>query len=439
VTQLTSDATLFAHTPNDPKRGAVLTIAQAARALVALQCYGLGYKQFVDAPCTKGVVFLMQGDTLFETLVLNMILYPQEEGDYYSTSNDAPAWEHVNPFLPMVDGKPVSRDASVVVKAGRKELQYENHTPLGYLDYLTWQNRKIKLLSSDGKTVRRLAWSPGIRLVDNVVDPMQSYSDSENGWRPKAFSSDRALWRDSDVLLKTVESGKVKPLAAVAWISRLARHDAELLPKVYRLVAFGMSKKQAKLEFLRFETSPLPIDYLHRENLLSDLSVALENAEKAGKLLNRCAYLLAWLVCRPSTPDEKFEESDEASVQQTKIDRKMNKGSNPQSDDREAQQAYQLFSFFGVERVYWSQLEAHFYRLVQDLPNDPYGAKQTWREHLKRVANSAFNQAIAYAGTDRRAQRAIVKAEEQFRHGLARLLNIKQTNPIPGGENNVTN
>jgi hypothetical protein len=149
--------------------------------------------------------------------------------------------------------------------------------------------------------------------------------------------------------------------------------------------------------------------------------------------------LLAWLVCKPATPDEKFDEPKDDSDEPTKIDRKMTKGSNPRSDDREAQQAYQLFSSFGVERLYWSQLETHFYRLMQDLPDDPDAAKEKWRNHLKRVARAAFNQAIAYAGADRRAQRAIVKAEEQFRFGLAPLLNIKEPDFMNGGETNVAN
>jgi len=439
MTRLTSDATLFEHTLNDAERGAVLTIAQAARALVSLQCYGLGYKQFVDAPCAKAIVFLIQGDTLFETLVLNMIPYPQAEGDYYSTSNDMPAWEHDNPFLPVVDGKPVSRDARVITKDGKEALQYANHTPLGYLDYLTWQNRKIKLLCLDGKTVREIAWSPGMRLTDDVLDPMQSYSESESGWRALAFSPDRALWRDSDALLKAAEgSKKVKPLAAVAWLSRLARQNAELLPKAYRLAAFGLSKNRAKLEFIRSETTPLPLDYLQRDDLLPHVSTALELAEKTGKLLNRCAFLLAWLIRTPSTPDVKFDESNKSFDEQKLIDDKFAKGKNDKSKDREAQQVYQLFVSFGVERLYWSQLEVHFYRLIQDLPGDPEAAKDKWRGHLKRVARAAFNRAIAYAGTDYRAQRAIVKADEQFQSGLARLLEIKQPNSTNGGETNDT-
>jgi len=87
--------------------------------------------------------------------------------------------------------------------------------------------------------------------------------------------------------------------------------------------------------------------------------------------------------------------------------------------------------------LYWSQLEVHFHRLIQGLPINPKVAKEKWRSHLKRTAQAAFNQAIAYAGADRRAQRAIVKAEEQFRFGLAQILNINQSDTLTGGETNV--
>jgi len=189
---------------------------------------------------------------------------------------------------------------------------------------------------------------------------------------------------------------------------------------------------------MRAESLPLPIEYLANDTHVSHLSTALELAEKTGKLLNRCAFLLAWLIRTPSTPDVKFDESNKSFDEQKLIDDKFEKGKNDKSKDREAQQVYQLFVSFGVERLYWSQLEVHFYRLIQDLPGDPEAAKDKWRGHLKRVARAAFNQAIAYAGTDYRAQRAIVKADEQFQSGLARLLDVRQPNSTNGGETHGT-
>jgi len=443
VLHLTQDATLFQHTLNSPIGGAELTPAQAARAVLTVQAFALGYQLFVDGPCAKGAVFLVWGDSLYETLVLNLSRYPEEEGDYPSTTDDAPAWEIDSPFKVKFEGGTISRDASTKKDAsGKQKLKFEGHTPLGQLDYLTWHNRKIKLLPEETQTgvvVRQIAWAPGMRLADEVTDPMQTHFKPENrGYIALSFNTDKALWRDSETLLRLADdSKKYRPIKAVKWLSLISRFEPTILPKTLRLAAFGMAKNQAKVEFLSAETNPLPLDYLQRDDLLPHISTALEFAEKTGKLLNRCAFLLAWLIHTPSTPDKNFDELDKKFEEQTRIDDKFARGRNDKSKDREAQQVYQLFSSFGVERLYWSQLEAHFHRLIQDLPGDPEAAKEKWRAHLKRVARAAFNQAIAYAGADRRAQRAIVKAEEQFRFGLAQILNINQSDTLTGGETNV--
>lgn len=443
VLHLTADATLFQHTLNSPVGGAELSPAQAARAVLTLQAFALGYQLFVDGPCAKGAVFLVWGDSLYETLILNLSRYPEEEGDYPSTTDDAPAWEINSPFKVKFEGKTISRDASLVKGAlGKQKPRFDAHTPLGQLDYLTWHNRKIKLLpeeTSKGIVVRQIAWAPGMRLADDTTDPMQTHFKPEDkGYIALAFNTDKSLWRDSETLLRIADDPKkCRPIKAVKWLSLIARFEPTILPKTLRLAAFGMSKNQAKVEFLSAETNPLPLDYLQRDDLLPHVSTSIELAEKTGKLLNRCAFLLAWLIRTPSTPDKDFDEQNKGFDEQTRIDKKIASGKNDKSKDREAQQVYQLFSSFGVERVYWSQLEAHFHRLIQDLPGDPEAAKEKWRKHLKRVARAAFNQAIAYAGADRRAQRAIVKAEEQFRFGLAQVLNVKQTDSDNGGETDV--
>lgn len=427
-----NNATLFDH--HTEQVGVALTPPQAARALITSQAFGIGglsgikeknkqgKKQdvpFVDAPCAKGTIFFGAGESVFETLTLNLVRYHEDEPIPCPNADDCPAWEMDDPFLPK-----------------RKH-------PKGYLDYLTWHNRRIWLYpetSEQGIVVKQMSWAPGLRVEAEDTDPMKQYvADEQEGFQPLCFLPDRALWRDSAVLLRLGD--KSKPPRIVGWMADLAGRSPKVLEatRQYRLMALGLAKSRASFHFVRAESLPLSVEFLTNEACVSALSTALEDAEKTGKLLNRCGYLLAWLVCKPATPDEKFCESDGESDQQTKIDRKMNKGSNPRSDDREAQQSYQLFSSFGVERLYWSQLEAHFHRLIQDLPSDPEAAKEKWRGHLKRVARAAFQQAIAYAGADRRAQRAIVKAEEQFQFGLARLLNIKQTDSTNGGETNVAN
>jgi CRISPR system Cascade subunit CasA len=415
-----NNATLFDH--HTEQVGVALTPAQAARALITSQGFGFGGlsglpEKFTDAPCAKGIIFFAAGENLFETLMLNLVCYYEDEPIPCLNADDCPAWEMDDPFLP------------------------NRQHPKGYLDYLTWHNRRIWLypeISEQGVVVRQMSWAPGLRLDSEDIDPMKQYiADDQEGFRVLCFQPDRALWRDSAVLLRLGDNNKHPRI--VGWLADLSGRSPKALEenRQYRLMALGLAKSRASLDFLRAESLPLPIEFLANEGFVSDLSTAIEFSEKTGKLLNRCAFLLAWLIHTPSTPDKNFDELDQKFDEQTRIDDKITRGRNDKSKDREAQQVYRLFSSFGVERLYWSQLEAHFHRLIQDLPDDPETAKENWRAHLKRVAHGAFNQAIAYAGADRRAQRAIVKAEEQFRFGLAQILNVKQTDSLNGGETNV--
>ena len=442
-----ADATLFNHNTN--ASSIRLAFDQAARAIITIQSFGLaGTKgsqaSFNDAPCARGIMFFVEGNTLFETLMLNLFKRDLRSHRMKQREKDAPVWEQSNPF------------ASDPLR------------PYGLLDHLTWHNRRIRLVNpiGDDNLVMQMIYAPGLKTSDpkksvrDVFNPFHHWrakasaeeagEQSSRSHSPLVFRQDKALWRESAVLfeLPSDDESRDKPPASLAWVRELAEEGIVPYEQSYRLLAVGACTKpgQDKTFFYRSESLPLPMKYLDRNlsELISDLGTATKQAEDVGKLLNRCAYLLARLIHSPSTPDNDFDESDKPFEEQTRIDSKIALGKNEHRKDpeaRRARQALQLFSSFGIERLYWSQLEAHFYRLIQDLPNDPDTAKEKWREHLKRVANNAFNQAIAHAGADRRAQRAIVKAEEQFRFGLARLLNIKQTDSISiyGGETNVTN
>jgi len=437
-----ADATLFNHNTN--ASSIRLGFDQAARAVITIQSFGLaGTKgsqvSFNDAPCARGIMFFVEGNTLFETLMLNLFERDLRSHRMKQRDKDAPAWEQSNPF------------ASDPLR------------PYGLLDHLTWHNRRICLVKpiDNDNLVTQMIYAPGLKTSDpkktvrDVFNPFHHWrakagvdetgEKSDRSHSPLVFRQDKALWRDSAVLfeLPSDDDSRDKPPASLAWVRELAEEGIVPYEQSYRLLAVGACTKpgQDKTFFYRAESLPLPMKYLDRSlsELISDLGTATKQAEDVGKLLNRCAFLLAWLIRTPSTPDTQFNESNKDFEKQELIDAKFARGKNERSKDREAQQVYQLFSAFGVERLYWSQLEAHFYRLIQDLPNDPEAAKEKWREYLKRIARAAFNQAITYAGTDRRAQRAIVKAEEQFQFGLARLLNIKRVDSMNGGETNVTN
>ncbi len=401
-------ATLFDHTLADKKAPIRLTPAQATRAVLATQYFGLGFQKFVLAPCARGVIFFVGGANLFETLLLNF--YPKDtvESAIPDSAADEPIWES-------------------------KDAYRDRTTPNGICDFWTWPNRKIKLFLDQSETdVERVAWAPGLRLKDDVTDPMQRWwVDESGGWRGLRFDPDKSLWRDSAMLLELPpDSKQSRPIGAIAWLLKLARFDNQFGAKVYRLIAFGMCSDQAKLVFLRSEATPLSAELLQIESLIGDLSRSLEQAERVGYRLSMSTFNLARLLLKPSTSDQ--ETTDE------KTQEKMSKsrGQSKSPDAKEAKDMRRLAESWGVEPDYWSQLAVHFHTLVNDLPHSPEGAVAAWREQVRRAARTAFQRAQNAVSDDTRAVRALAIATNQFETALYRALESSQPTQQADGGNN---
>ncbi|HKZ85385.1 MAG TPA: type I-E CRISPR-associated protein Cse1/CasA [Anaerolineae bacterium] len=378
-----NNATLFDH--HTETASATLTPAQAARAVLTSQAFGFGGlsgmpEKFTDAPGAKGILFFAQGDSLFETLMLNLIRYPQEGGDMPSGPDDQPAWEMNDPFKP------------------------DRSTPHGYLDYLTWHNRCVLLLperAGNEVIVQKMIWGPGLRLEAEVRDPMKHYrEDKRTGFVPLSFNSDRALWRDSSALLQLKKSD-TRPPTAFFWLSTLIDEDAIGLAQVYRFMALGLSKDQAKLEFFRSEALPLPLKYLHGDLLVDKLSTSLGHATDVARRLNGAVFTLARLILKPATTDEELAKE-------------------PGREERD--RINQFTSHWAIDRYYWSALELPFRRMMVDLPQKPDEAQTHWRDELRLAARRAFDCVERYVGTDSRSGRAVVRARQQFERGLNQVL-----------------
>ncbi len=375
---------LFDHHTDDG--GITLTPAQAARMVVAAQAFGLGGlsglpQKFTDATCAGGIVFLVQGNSLFETLTLNLLPYPDQDTMQHSP-DDRPAWEMDDPFAP------------------------ERVRPLGYLDYLTWQNRRVLFLPEEtprGTVVRRMTVAPALRLDNSVLDPMTHYRRDENrGPVPLAFREGRALWRDSATLFQIHHTG-YRPPKAFMWLSEVV--DAGILGRhqTRRYLALGMSKKQAKVFFFRSESMPLPLEYLRERSLVEALEQAIEMAEGAGRQLWGAARTLARLTVSP--------EAD------------MEAGREPAPEDVRA-----LTEQWAVERRYWSNLELPFRETLVALPGERETVLDAWAETLRRTAWAAFSGVADNIGYDPRALKAVVRARGQLAVGLSKALPRSEPN-----------
>lgn len=373
-----NNATLFDH--HTDRQGMTLTPAQAARLLVAAQTFGLAGlsglpQKFTDGPCARGVIFLVQGESLFETLALNLLPYP-DDAILPTRPDDCPAWEMDDPFKP------------------------ERAQPRGYLDYLTWQNRRILLIPEEtpqGTVVREMTMAPGLRLDATVLDPMKHYTkDPKRGPLPLRFDENRALWRDSAALFRLRVEGH-RPPRALYWLAELVWKGHLPIARSRRTMALGMSNSQAKVEFYRGEQLPLPLEYLQDERLVDALEMALKMAEDVSRQLWGATRQLAIFLLAP--------EADQPEARQ------------PSPGDLN-----QVMEPWNVERRYWSQLEIPFRSTVEALPKGCDDALAGWRQTLRRAAWEAFEGAVQNLGTSPRALKAEIRARDQLAVGLARVL-----------------
>ena len=265
-----NNPTLFEHqTIDDPKP---LSAAQTARALVTAQAFhpgGLmtgpsGNASAKHAPLVNAAVFLVPGGSLWETLTLNLHGYNGRDQRPFEFDDEA-------------DSAPWERDAATGVG--------ERH-PRGYVDLLTWQSRRIRLLQDDtGMSFRKAVFMPGEALPPDMLqdlDPMLGFRKLKTGWLPLGFREGRALWRDSMAVLGALE-GHVRP-RMLSWLAEAGSGRDVLLDD---LMALGGRSKQSKFLFWRSEFLPVTSDYLRDEEgyLVEELGRAVELAEDVGLIL----------------------------------------------------------------------------------------------------------------------------------------------------------
>ncbi len=376
-------ATLFDH--HTDAEGIALTPAQAARAVVAAQCFGLAGLSgirgatFTEGTCTRGVIFLVQGQSLFETLMLNLLRYPTEDDVLVHRAGDRPAWEMDDPLTPA------------------------RTRPLGYLDYLTWQNRRILLFPKQTETgiqIREMTMGPGLRMDKEILDPMTHYREGGYyGWKVQRFWEARALWRDSAALFKLHDKAYRLP-QTFFWLAELIEEGFVKKSQTRRYMALGMSrpKNPAKVAFYRAEQMPLPLDYLTDEERVGRLEEALGLAENVRGQLWGATRTLARFVLVPEA--DQGEEAHE-----------------PHRDDMDA-----LMTQWAVERDYWVRLEIPFRRLMETLPQDSDAAMIAWRETVRRTAWHALDRIAADLEHDPRKLKAAVRARGMLAGGLKKVL-----------------
>jgi CRISPR system Cascade subunit CasA len=374
------NSTLFEHQMADGTLS--VPAAQAARWLVTMQASGIGTgppsNPYPAGPLVNSMLVMPHGQTLFETLCFNLIEY-HDDKPIPAMAEDYPIWEY--------DGNPFPPDPKTF------------YLP-GYLGYLTWQSRSIRLLPvlEEGEIhVRECYLSQGARWDNRQIeDPMKVYiKDKRWGMVPLRLSEGKAMWRDAHALFQLNDPENIRPPLSFFWLAEHADpFSGDLKPtQIYDYVTLGLCNTSAKLHFFRHERMPLPLAYLADATLGEKLCHALKVAEDVATALKRAGReLAAWVV---SPTDKRKAHKDGKKL---------------------------VFSQLNTEHRYWSRLEVKFQSFVCDLPQDRQAALDDWVETLQRTARDAFTEATEGVRDPIRGLKAITLARGTLERLMARAL-----------------
>lgn len=370
-----NNKTLFDHSYNSKETSRKpYTPNITARYLIARQSFALLGRGYSYSTMIKGLSVWAVGENLFETLALNLVVYNphqnkpmvSEKGENYR-SLDEPFWE---------------RDKLTRATSNDKD----GTSPLGYLDYLTWQSRRIQLIpSEDRKIVTECRLQQNYKLAkDEVVfDPFKVYvRDKKEGYRHLNLNPNKALWRDSHAIFnQEIEENKEGTLFShLAQIYSAVGEKEIKGNRRYELSVYGVTKlSNAKFDSWSQERMPLPLDYLNNQELLKNLKDAIEFAEEIGKRLQRSMKKLA--------------------------------------DKLQSKIAFPAMSF------YWATLEHLFYDLLLSLPENKEKAMREWFLAVEKIAKEGFHKTANSLSGSAMEQKAIVESERLFYGSIQKYLN----------------
>ena len=370
----------------------VFPAACAARGLVARQAYSIGFGKsspfyFSDSPLLRGFTILVSGDNLFQTLALNLMRLDAEHlFDRAPNREDLPVWEQERPAMPRKEGS----------------------RPAGYIDYLTWQSRRIHLYAEqDRASVRFCQLQQNLKLTEDAsLDPFKCYRrDDKRGRIALQLREDRALWRDSHSLMERSTESHARP-KVFEWVAQLADEPGACdmgVGPYFSFSVFGLateSSKAASVTLWRHERLPLPVAYLSDPELLGRLAEAINYAEEVARDLHESTWVLDRTM---------FQPLDSGNGQQAR------------SDD-----ANRLAQELAPLRFFWPALDCPFIELMSDIAKLSSEQRESrlleWRQWVRRIARNCFSQITGDFDTGARALRAVAEAERFFMHKLRKHL-----------------
>lgn len=344
-------STVFCH--EHQWSNAALTIPEAARLVLRLHNFDTGGRKTgaTDSaavlPMMDAANVLVRGKYLRETLLLNLIEYDTaREKPSVVTGEDTPAWERI-------------------------AQKAKERIPAGYIDYLTYQWRRVKLFVQDEQVIR-VALHPGDRLPKDLSTSQWecgiAYTKTKKGLMTVRLNSMRSLWRDSAVFLQSAETSSRPRI--LDWVAILKAEEG-LVTSNLHLQVLGLNVDNAKPLGWSSQQFAAPLIYLTDKSLWQSLSQAIAIAEDHQQLFR------AFRGSPYHALAEVLNNNDAGSFSAT----------------------------LDGESRYWATLDRTFQTLLGELPEDKtedgngitYGNTKLpeWTKTVQKAARDAFTESIA--------------------------------------------
>jgi CRISPR system Cascade subunit CasA len=371
-----NNKTIFDHTTDDSPLA--LSPAMAARALLTTQMFALGglnkkstnhfgfQQSYLNAAMVSGIFIGLTGASLFETLMLNLLL--PEFQRMGSNPADKPVWE---------------RDDRGQDKA---------KVPTGYLDFLTCKCRHIRLLpeqNNDRITVSKLHIAQG-EAFQEVANPafMRKKNNKTGEWYCPQLNPDRLVWRDSASLFAFDQGGVDERPAAFRQAVSLYREVP--FSSRYHCMAIALANDKANPLAWRAESLPVPFALLENKETVNTLISGMDRAENVVRILDEAVKKFMRRALPPNSKD--VNEKTVAT---------------------------------GALRFYWDRLECHFNTFIAAIDlGDP--SLLAWYGNIASVAHDALKSCVRQRYADSAATlRGWAEAVDELNRKLA-VLNAKQ-------------
>lgn len=353
-----NNTTLFDHTTEEnPVR---LAPHEAAQALITAQMYSLGglFKKETNlfgwqgncyqATLVNGIFILLTGRSLFETLLLNLLIC-KDNDPIPNTVKDCPVWE----------------------QQGVEKRTGDNMVPNGYLDFLTARCRHIRLVpqqGEDGLFVERLHIAQGVAFK-GVENPAFYRKKNKKGeWYAPKMDEGKLVWRDSLALFAfDFDSGGKNDHRPKAFRQAQIVQKEVPLASRYQCAAYALAYDQANPLAWRKETLNIPVSLLSEPVVIKRLIQAFDLSDRAESVL----YSAVSKFLGDALPENSKEIRDKVPAT-------------------------------GAMRFYWDMLEGYFYAFLTDIEIGDK-ALDAWKMNVIKTARRSFEACMKqrYADTAR--------------------------------------